>query len=276
MADTLGDEQRRLAQLALEALGADGFALAGSGAIREHGLIHRPTQDIDLFTVHDAQDRFTTAFDRLVGHLRGHGYVVEIGRTLPGFAALMVTSPSGVSIGVDMGVDWREQAPVQLDVGPVLALEDAVGNKVAALFSRGEARDYLDVDAIRCSGKYTDAQIYELGARADAGLTLDYFAMRLDQAAQLRPEHVAEYHVSSEQLEQLRQRMAAWAAQIRQSAEALAEIDPRAVRAAKTGMLAMPQTTTSHGTVASAEQNDDIGLPAQVTETQGRMPTLGV
>ncbi|WP_194947921.1 nucleotidyl transferase AbiEii/AbiGii toxin family protein [Actinomyces trachealis] len=276
MADTLGDEQRRLTQLALEALGADGFALAGSGAIREHGLINRPTQDIDLFTVHDAQDKFTTAFDRLVGHLREHGYVVEIGRTFSGFAALMVTSPTGVSIGVDMGVDWREQAPVQLEVGPVLALEDAVGNKVAALFSRGEVRDYLDVDAIRCSGRYTDAQLYELGVRADAGFTLDYFALRLDQAQQLTPEHVADYEVSTEQLAHVRQRMAAWAVQIRQSAGTSIDIDPTALRAAQTGRLAMPPATTSHDTVPPVEQDDDSGLSAQVTQNHGRRSTLGV
>ena len=46
------EEQRRIARLALEAAGDEaGFALAGSGAIREHGLIDRPTEDVDLFTV---------------------------------------------------------------------------------------------------------------------------------------------------------------------------------------------------------------------------------
>ena len=46
------EEQRRITRLALEAAGDEaGFALAGSGAIREHGLIDRPTEDVDLFTV---------------------------------------------------------------------------------------------------------------------------------------------------------------------------------------------------------------------------------
>ena len=42
--------QRTVTALALEALAGFGFALAGAGAIREHGLLTRPTQDIDLFT----------------------------------------------------------------------------------------------------------------------------------------------------------------------------------------------------------------------------------
>lgn len=40
--------QREVARIALAAV--DGFALAGSGAIREHGVIERPTEDVDLFT----------------------------------------------------------------------------------------------------------------------------------------------------------------------------------------------------------------------------------
>lgn len=77
---------------------------------------------------------------------------------------------------MDLGIDWRAEPPVLLAVGPVLAADDAVGNKVAALFSRGEIRDYLDVDAIRCTGRYGDEDLYRLAERSDAGFTLDYLA----------------------------------------------------------------------------------------------------
>lgn len=39
--------QRTVARVALDSV--DGFALAGSGAIREHGVIDPPTEDVDLF-----------------------------------------------------------------------------------------------------------------------------------------------------------------------------------------------------------------------------------
>ncbi|MBF4564614.1 hypothetical protein [Plantibacter sp. VKM Ac-2876] len=119
--------QRDITRLALRALDGTPFALAGSGAIREHGIIDRPTQDIDLFTTDEGQ-------------------VVEM----------------------DLGVDDRGGEPVTRSVGPVLGLDDAVANKVSALYSRAEARDYLDVDAIRTSGKFTDADLVAAAARSGA------------------------------------------------------------------------------------------------------------
>ncbi|MGA1836471.1 hypothetical protein VD659_06005 [Herbiconiux sp. 11R-BC] len=39
------------------------FALAGSGAIREHGLVDRLTHDVDLFTNSCDMESFSTAID---------------------------------------------------------------------------------------------------------------------------------------------------------------------------------------------------------------------
>lgn len=65
-------------------------------------------------------------------------------------------------------MDWRRDDPVILEVGPVLSVADAVGNKESALYSWGEARDYLDVDAIRASGRFSDAQLMAAAAEGDA------------------------------------------------------------------------------------------------------------
>lgn len=52
MTATGGDTelQARITHLLLDVVADDGFALAGAGAIRAHGLTERPTHDIDLFT----------------------------------------------------------------------------------------------------------------------------------------------------------------------------------------------------------------------------------
>ena len=50
MAHSVQETQRQLIACALEVLADAGFALAGSGAIREHGMTQRPTNDIDLVT----------------------------------------------------------------------------------------------------------------------------------------------------------------------------------------------------------------------------------
>jgi hypothetical protein len=131
----------------------EGFALAGSGAIREHGVIDRPTEDVDLFTANADEDAFSVAIDHVTARLRSSGCEVELTRRAEHFARLHVVTAEGVQLDVDLGVDWRQDQPVRLAVGPVLSLDDAVGSKVGALYSRGEVRDYLDVDAIRSSGR---------------------------------------------------------------------------------------------------------------------------
>jgi hypothetical protein len=50
------------------------------------------------------------------------------------FARLTVTAPDGTEDKVELSADWRAHEPVQLDIGPVLHADDAVANKVCALF----------------------------------------------------------------------------------------------------------------------------------------------
>ena len=141
MSDDLG-LQWNLTQAALVALQDQAFALAGSGAIREHGIVDRPTQDVDLFTNDPDPESFDEAVDGLVGTLERSGLIVEQVRRAPRFAQLRIVTEDHRSVDMDLAVDWREREPVTLAVGSVLSLEDAVGNKVVALYSRAEARDY--------------------------------------------------------------------------------------------------------------------------------------
>lgn len=99
-------------------------------------------------------------------------------------------------------------------------MDDAVANKVSALFSRGELRDYLDVDAIRRSGRYTDQRLLSLAKRADAGFDLKFFAQALHHASDLGPKVASAYGVTSEQLAAVKTGMTAWAASIRESIKA--------------------------------------------------------
>jgi hypothetical protein len=52
-----------------------------------------------------------------------------------------VATSDGLQLDVDLGVDWRQNDPVRLDLGPVLSLAGAVANKVSAPYSRGEPRE---------------------------------------------------------------------------------------------------------------------------------------
>lgn len=157
--------QRRVAAVALSATMPRGFALAGSGAIREHGLTNRRTADIDL------------------------------------------------------GVDSRGREPVVLAIGAVLREIDAVANKVVALFGRAEARDFLDVDAIRRSGRFTDADLLNAAAEHDAGFDQRVFVDMLRSVQRMGSRRVAEYDVLGPELGQIKSRLLAWADEIERSLE---------------------------------------------------------
>lgn len=204
-------EQRLLITQALEVVACDHFALAGSGAIREHGLTDRPTNDIDLFTVAAALERFPQAVRNLVAHLEDNGYAVNMRRETPGFTQLSVTTPSGTVIDIDLGVDWRAHTPTRLAIGPVLDREDAVANKLAALYSRGLPRDYLDVDSIRLSGAYTDENLIELLASRDSGYNCEYFTECLRMASRITLPEVRAYGIDATRLKAVQARFTQWA-----------------------------------------------------------------
>ncbi len=208
------NEQRHVAALALEVLAEHGFVLAGASAIREHGLIARPTQDVDLFTTEASSVTFDDALACTVQHFTAHGYTVEIARHVPLFARLVLTTTDSAATVIDMGVDWRGSPPFITNLGPILAIDDAVGNKIAALFSRGEFRDYLDADAIRQSRKFTDEELYDLAARADPGFSLHRFRQQLESFELLEGMAEPRYGISADELDEIRSRIRSWARSI--------------------------------------------------------------
>ncbi len=208
--------QRAIARIALDALSTDGFVLAGSSAIREHGMIDRPTEDIDLFTSVEYASRFGQAVNHLIQVFDEQGLSVSIQRQTPEFARLIVCTADNVELSIDLGIDWRGETPVVLDVGPVLGLIDAIGSKIAALFSRGEVRDFLDVDSIRRSGNFTDEQLLVAGERFDPGFDRDFFSRRLESMKGFSVTDVSRYGVTPTQFDAISQRLLSWAADIRQ------------------------------------------------------------
>ncbi|PPF38521.1 hypothetical protein C5E05_05810 [Pseudoclavibacter sp. AY1H1] len=204
--------QRRITTALLSTLGPHGFALSGAGALREHGILERPTEDVDLFCEQKSDADFAAATARVEDALQDARFSSERVTDVPGFLRLRVTGADGDVVDVDLGCDYRVLAPVTLEVGPVLALEDAVGNKVAALFSRGEPRDFLDVDAIRRTGQFTDGQLLELAAARDGGFTVDWFAKRLASITRIAPERMRDrYLVDVDEFRATQARLVAWA-----------------------------------------------------------------
>ncbi len=206
--------QREITRIALRALEGTRFALAGSGAIREHGIVDRPTEDVDLFTSDTDVARFANAVEVVVGAVRARGYTAVTLRQVEQFARIEVAATDGRQVDIDMGVDWRESESVMLSIGHVLSVQDAVGNKISALYSRAYARDFIDVDAIRRSGRFTDERLILSAIERDPGFEVATFAGQLRLADRVTPEQVAQYEINRAQLAAIQGRLAAWAKEL--------------------------------------------------------------
>lgn len=199
----------RLARVGLEAAGRYGFALAGGYAVQAAGLLERPSEDVDLFTAWDRRDDFSTAVTAVVQAYRHAGVIVDVERRYDTFARLMVAE-DGHTAKVELGVDWRANDPILMSIGPVLHPDDAVANKMSALYGRAFARDFIDIDATLRSGRYSGEDLLRLAERADSGFDRRIFAAALGQAGLLDPADFAHYGITGQSLDEMRNRFAAW------------------------------------------------------------------
>jgi hypothetical protein len=132
----------RLARVALDAAGSYGFALAGGYAVQAHGFLDRMSADVDLFAEASGEFDFPEAVGAVIGAYQRDGLEVQTEVLAASFARLDVRSATDRA-KVELGLDWRKNKPVSLSVGPVLHADDAVANKVCALFGPGLPRDGL-------------------------------------------------------------------------------------------------------------------------------------
>jgi nucleotidyltransferase AbiEii toxin of type IV toxin-antitoxin system len=201
----------RIAKTALAVGARYGLALAGGYAVSAHGMGNRPSGDVDLFTSWQHRGEFSELTAAVIAALEAAGYKATVIMSAETFTRLTLTDPAdGTEEKVELSVDWRAHEPVQLAVGPVLHADDAVANKVCALFGRALPRDFLDVDAAITSGRYTREQLLELAADADHGFDRLLFADALGALTQITDAAFAEYRADSGMIADMRHRFAQW------------------------------------------------------------------
>ncbi|MDR1213358.1 MAG: nucleotidyl transferase AbiEii/AbiGii toxin family protein [Propionibacteriaceae bacterium] len=225
---------RRLAETGLAAVAEFGFALAGGYAISVNGMGDRPSNDVDMFTNLPDPGRFAVAVDRLMEAYTVAGLQVESDVRGPTFADLHVTDPvSGESASVQLGLDWRAYPPAELEIGPVLDQQDAVGGKMSALWSRGEARDYIDIDTVVESGRFSRDEVIVIADRVESRpVERRMLAERFREAGRHSERVYAAYGVDPKRRSRIITSFAAWAD----------EIDPGPT---EEGSLAASQTQSS-------------------------------
>lgn len=191
--------QRRITKIALAAITDSDFALAGGAALREHGITHRPTEDIDLFSRVGDRDRFITAVDNVTTALATAGYETTTESLTEGanYARLSVTDEDGTTVMIDMGEDYRANDPVTLEIGSVISRTDSVASKVSTACTRTAVRDVIDLHYIRESAGHTDRELYEMAKDNDPGLDPGLFRYQLSQVHNYEQAGFDEYDVDA-------------------------------------------------------------------------------
>ena len=203
---------RDVARIALEVAAGHGFVLGGGVAWLVTGLVDRPTEDVDLFT--DTAGAVAAAAGEVAAALTAAGYRVvrEEGDDLfDGMSAdiqeFLVAAPDRALRLTLCRLD-RRHAPVVMDLGPVMHLDDLVATKVAALVNRREVRDYIDVAA--ALERYPLRRVLELAHAADPALDPEDVADAGRYLDRLDDARFALYGLDPHEVARLRQRLADW------------------------------------------------------------------
>ncbi|GAB7037228.1 MULTISPECIES: nucleotidyl transferase AbiEii/AbiGii toxin family protein [Catenuloplanes] len=204
----------RIARIALAVANRHGFALGGGLALIAHGVVHRPTEDVDLFS--DVAGSVPAATRLVAEALRADGFLVaeiedETGYLGYHLAELEITDPgrSGIVIRVSLGELHRARSPVVLDlIGPVMDLADLRAWKVSALVSRAEPRDYIDVAAFLAD---TDAAtLIGLARAVDPEIEAEDIARIRPRLDRMPDREFHAYGLSDDQIAEVRKRFTAW------------------------------------------------------------------
>jgi hypothetical protein len=207
---------RRIAEIGLEATQRYGFVLAGGYAISANGMGDRPSVDVDLFTNQPDPQRFAEAVERLREALQAAGLTTEDNRMGPTFAELYVIDPAtGQGSDIQLGLNSRGFPPVELSIGPVLDVRDAIAGKMSALWSRGETRDFIDIDTVLEDDRFTRADVLAITDDLEATpMDRSMLAHRFREAGRFPAEIYATYEIDAERRAAIIERFTGWADEI--------------------------------------------------------------
>jgi predicted nucleotidyltransferase component of viral defense system len=199
---------RQLLQIGYGAGEDLGLVLAGGYAMVAHELLDRPSRDVDFATA--TAIPLPQVADRLAAAYEDVGFSVTVVEATPRMARMVVATGTTAC-----EVDLLKEAigpPALLNVGPVLALDDAVGLKVRALHDRAAHRDFVDLFAANARRSWVEMEV--LGARHTFEFSLEELALRLSAVDELDQRVFGSYGLDSLRIAQLRGWAADWACDI--------------------------------------------------------------
>lgn len=201
---------------ALAVASRHGFALGGGNALVLHGLVDRPTCDVDLFC--DQEMSVRDAADLVRDALEAAGLTVvevaddsDLDDVIYGLADHMIQldiSRDEHVARMSLSCLPRTRSPVVMDIGPVMHVDDLIAWKVAAIINRREVRDYIDVAEFLATR--TSHELIAMARRVDPGVEDEDIVMVARVLDRMPDEAFASYGRTAEAAAELRQRFAAW------------------------------------------------------------------
>jgi len=196
--------QAEVARLFFSVPESNGYLLAGGGALLASGLSSRPTRDLDFMGTHEltAVDHLAAQFIR---QCRAEEWAVEPVQIERDFARVLVSHVE--SVLVDIVLDSPAVLPPTISaVGPVFAGLELAARKMAALFGRGEARDFADVYVL--SQIFERWEVLRCARLVDLGITDMGLAEAMRSVERFRPSEIP---LPAETVDGARQFFANWA-----------------------------------------------------------------
>nr|WP_237419292.1 nucleotidyl transferase AbiEii/AbiGii toxin family protein [Kitasatospora sp. SID7827] len=231
----------RLIRICLAALADDfGFALAGGYAVQAHQIVNRLSDDVDLFTPFDRRDEMPAATARVVAALQDAGLGAEAATTSETYVRLRVTDPAtGREAKVELVAEFLSHPPVNGVLGPVLHPDDVAAGKMTALFSRAEARDFIDVNGLLTAG-YTRERLIELAEERDGGFDTTVLADMFASVQRFNDRQFAAYGFDTDRAAAIRSTFLNWREQLPRPGESSSRSAAARARSTRSGNQLAP------------------------------------
>ncbi|MET8141129.1 nucleotidyl transferase AbiEii/AbiGii toxin family protein [Sphaerisporangium sp. NPDC005288] len=218
---------RRILDAALQVCDAHGLVLAGGYAMRAHGLVERPSQDLDFATV------AFTPLEEITGDLaralERDGLEVRHQRDSARLARLTVSDPvTAQSAAVDLMKEPLQRPAVDMEICPVASMDDVVGMKVGALCGRALPRDFIDVLSVadRYADRYGLPDLERLGALFEDGFSLENLAFKLESGLTLDDALFAQYGLDEREIARVKAFILSWYEDLSLRIAEETELDP--------------------------------------------------
>jgi hypothetical protein len=207
----LGGDHKALVDAALPVCARYGLAVAGGYAVKAHGLVERPSEDIDFATGTAAPMEEIVA--ALAVAYREAAFEVQVLDAEGRKGHLLVTFPLGGTYRVDVLKEPLNHPIVWMDFGPVIALADTVALKMGALHDRVLPRDVLDVHGATAYFTHSEL-IAACRAAIDEDFSLETLRDQLAFAAAYPDEAFSRYGAGPELIAEVKAWALNWSTQI--------------------------------------------------------------